>query len=173
MMTPDMGEHTFAAADRMGAILAAVALPALAAAPPQSAPGLGYRRQSYTIPSQNPLFDLAVTTGLLADQRSASGEIVTEAGLLQVGDLWICHVPGELLPALGLRFKAELRAARAGHAAILGLANDELGYILPEETYRYPANMFAPGDHYEETMSVGPEAGPRLAVALQALLATG
>jgi hypothetical protein len=51
------------------------------------------------------------------------------------------------------------------------LANDELGYILPQEDYVYPEDPFEPGDHYEETMSVGPEAGPRLLSALRAMLA--
>jgi hypothetical protein len=55
-------------------------------------------------------------------------------------------------------------------AGIVGLANDELGYILPKEDYVYPDDPFDPGDHYEETMSIGPEAGPRLRSAVRAML---
>jgi hypothetical protein len=39
----------------------------------------------------------------------------------------------------------------------LGLANDELGYILPDEEYVWPIRSI--GNHYEETMSAGPAAG--------------
>ena len=59
----------------------------------------------------------------------------------------------------------------SGVPAIVGLTNDELGYILPQEAYVYPDDPFEPGEHYEETMSIGPGAGPRLNAALVALLA--
>jgi hypothetical protein len=101
-----------------------------------------------------------------------AGAIATEASLLKLGPAWLFGVPGELLPKLGLAFKADLSQAGAGFAAITGLTNDELGYILPQEDFVYPDNPFEPGSHYEETMSVGPEAGPRLAAALQELLQT-
>ena len=51
-----------------------------------------------------------------------------------------------------------------------GLANDELGYILPREDYRYPLNPFNPKDHYEETMSISKEIGPKLMEAVDDLL---
>jgi hypothetical protein len=38
---------------------------------------------------------------------------------------------------------------------VIGLANDELGYILPIEDFKYPWNPFKPGAHYEETNSIG------------------
>jgi hypothetical protein len=66
-----------------------------------------------------------------------------------------------------------MQQAGAGTAAVAGLTNDELGYILPQEDYAYPENPFEPGEHYEETMSIGPEAGPRLRRALQQLIRAG
>lgn len=39
-----------------------------------------------------------------------------------------------------------------------------------EMAARTPRNPFSPGDHYEETMSIGPEAGPRLMSALRELI---
>jgi hypothetical protein len=95
----------------------------------------------------------------------------TETSLVQVGGVWLAGVPGELLPKLGLTIKERLRAAGADIAAVIGLANDELGYILPPEDFIYPANPFEPESHYEETMSVGVETGPRLLAALDNLLA--
>ncbi len=90
--------------------------------------------------------------------------------MLKIGPAWLLTVPGELLPKLGLAWQDDLRQAGATVAAIIGLANDELGYILPEADYIYPENPFEPGDHYEETMSIGPEAGPRLLAAVQKML---
>ena len=79
-------------------------------------------------------------------------------------------VPGELLPKLGLAIKDKLRAAGAQVTGIIGLANDELGYILPKEDYRYPFNPLNPKDHYEETMSISKEIGPKLMEAVDELL---
>ena len=53
---------------------------------------------------------------------------------------------------------------------IIGLANDELGYILPKEDYRYPLNPLNPKDHYEETMSISKHIGPQLMKAVDDLL---
>jgi hypothetical protein len=54
---------------------------------------------------------------------------------------------------------------------LIGLADDELGYLLPSDEFVYPRNPFRPGDHYEETMSVSRYAAPLLAEAWVALLA--
>jgi hypothetical protein len=129
-----------------------------------------YARHEYTIPRTNPLFQTAVGAGLLPSLVNDAGEIATEASLLKLESAWFFGVPGELLPKLGLAFKAEMRHAAAGIAIVAGLTNDELGYILPHEDFVYPDNPFEPRDHYEETMSIGPEAGPQLAAALGQLL---
>ena len=48
----------------------------------------------------------------------------------------------------------------ADHNWIVGLGNDELGYIIPEYNFelddRIPYIDEAEGDHYEETNSLGP-----------------
>jgi hypothetical protein len=67
----------------------------------------------------------------------------------------LAAVPGELFPKLGLQLKAAMHAAGATHTGVIGLANDELGYILPLEDFVYPWNPFKPGAHYEETNSIG------------------
>jgi hypothetical protein len=119
----------------------------------------------------NPLFLLAMENGLLPDLLTHKGAVSTEANLLQVGPAWLFGVPGELLPRLGLAYKEKMRENGAEVPAIVGLTNDELGYILPQEVYVYPDDPFEPGEHYEETMSIGSEAGPRLNAALVTLLA--
>jgi hypothetical protein len=68
-----------------------------------------------------------------------------------------------------------LRELVAGvrHTMILGLGNDELGYIVPTYDFklhdRAPYFDEAPGDHYEETNSVGPEFAPIVMETLRGL----
>lgn len=54
-----------------------------------------------------------------------------------------------------------LSPADAPRAWLIGLGNDELGYIIPEYDFVVPDSMpyfnEAEGDHYEETNSLGPE----------------
>jgi hypothetical protein len=129
-----------------------------------------YVRKKFSVKLHNPLFKIAIRRGLLPEPRDRRGHINTEANLLQIGDCWLVTVPGELLPKLGLRIKDKLSAAGASVTGILGLANDELGYILPKEDFRYPLNPLHPKDHYEETMSIGKEIGPKLMEAVDDLL---
>jgi hypothetical protein len=169
MMTPDVEEHSFAEAEQMGRTLAHAALDVLSGEQAIPVGHLERRRQEYNIPLTNPLFRMAMEAGLLPNLLNDDGTVTTEAALLKIGPAWLLGVPGELLPKLGLAFKAEMQAAGAGTAAVAGLTNDELGYILPHKDYVYPDNPFDPGEHYEETMSIGPEAGPRLAAAVRHL----
>lgn len=170
MMTPNMGGQTFDHAAKMGMVLGKAALRALNTQPLRPVKRLTYQRQEFTIPRDNPLFELAVAAGVLADRRGENEELLTEASLLRLDQTWLFYVPGELLPKLGLAFKEVMKQRGAATAIVVGLANDELGYILPAEEFSYPQNMFDPGAHYEETMSIGPAAGPRLQAVFQQLL---
>ena len=170
MMTPDVQDHSFEEAEAMGDTLAQAALGALRGVQATTVEVLEHARREFAIPMKNPLFQLAMAGGLLPDALTDEGMVSTEANLLRIGPVWLAGVPGELLPKLGLAMKADLRQAGAQVAGVVGLVNDELGYILPQEDYVYPEDPFEPGDHYEETMSIGPEAGPRLLAALRAML---
>ncbi len=118
----------------------------------------------------NPLFQAASDAGLLQTKLNHNQEVITEASLLKLNTLLLFNVPGELLPKLGLAYKAKMKAAGATLSAVVGLVNDELGYILPKEGFIYPDDPLNPGDHYEESMSLSIEAGPCLTKALQHLL---
>ena len=54
---------------------------------------------------------------------------------------------------------------------LIGLADDELGYLLPSNEFVYPRNPLNPGAHYEETMSLSKYATPLLVEAWASLLA--
>jgi hypothetical protein len=170
MMTPDVTDHSFGEAETMGQKLAQAALVALIEAPLLPIETLSHHRLEYTIPMTNPLFQLAMQSGLLPNLLNSEGSLTTAADLIKLDRCWFFGVPGELLPKLGLAYKAEMKGAGADLSAIIGLSNDELGYILPKEVFVYPDDPFEPGAHYEETMSLGPAAAPCLSAALQALL---
>jgi hypothetical protein len=169
MMTPDVRDHSFEESAAMGEALAAAALRALAQTVVQPVTALSHQRRECALPIQSFLLEQAVEGGLLPEIRDKDGLIATETSITRVGSAWIAAVPGELLPELGLLIKAEMKAAGALLAAVVGLANDEIGYILPEEDYLYPDNPYEPGEHYEETMSLGPQTASRLLAALRSL----
>lgn len=131
---------------------------------------LTIRSTELQIKLTNPLFKLAFKRQLMPDVRNEKGYISTQVNLVKIGSLWLATVPGELLPRLGLALKASLRQAGACVAGIIGLANDELGYILPADDFRYPLNPLKPGGHYEETMSISKDIGSKVIYALRTLL---
>ena len=128
-------------------------------------------------------------------------KIRTEVDLIELGPLRILTVPGELFPELavggydgsrvntdevpfmdpGNEAPPDLAAAPTGpplkaqlgveHAWILGLGNDEIGYLVPPYDYvlaeSAPYLSEPPGDHYEETNSLGPAAVPTLLAAAE------
>ncbi|HBQ15152.1 MAG TPA: hypothetical protein DEF51_29860, partial [Myxococcales bacterium] len=65
--------------------------------------------------------------------------------------------------------------ADAEQVWLLGQTNDYLGYLVPEYNYQLaetaPYLDQAPGDHYEETNSVGVDGWPTIRRELEALLA--
>ena len=173
MMSPDVVEHSFAEAAAMGETLARAALTTLGPSPSQPVNDWRFDRHQFDLPMENPLFEMAAAIGLLPNVKQADGTVSTEASLLRLNDAWLFAVPGELLPKLGLQYRQLMKAAGARITAVIGLANDELGYILPAEDFTPPQNYLEPGSSYEESMSVGPQTGPRLTMALHALLGHG
>jgi hypothetical protein len=171
MMTPDVVEHSFEEAEQIGLKLTHIGLEALSRVETADVyPAISLKKKEITTKLTNILFKLAFRRKLLPDVRDRYGRLTTEVNLLKIGPLWLATVPGELLPKLGIKLKACMRQAGAGTAGVIGLANNELGYILPKEEFRYPLNPFKPGRHYEETMSVSREIGPLVVEAIQALL---
>ncbi len=171
MMTPDVVDHSFEESDQMGLKLAQAGMEALNTAQMVDVyPGISLVKKEITPKLTNILYKLAFRRKLMPDVRNRDGRIATEVNLLKIGSLWLATVPGELLPKLGLALKDRMRQAGAGVAGVIGLANDELGYILPKEDFRYPLNPFKPGRHYEETNSIGREIGPMVVEAIQSML---
>jgi len=136
-------------------------------------------RQLYDYDSSKPIDDSNVPS------------IETELDVLQVGPIRFLTCPGELFPELNIggydgshtgsadawlvapdnKNPPDLSQApaapyikeRAGGSRVwlVGLGNDELGYVVPEYDFQLDATNpwfdEAPGDHYEETNSLGPQ----------------
>ena len=169
MMTPDVRDHSFAEAEAIGRNLANAGMQALATATAIPVPEIGIRKKEIKVKLTNLLYKFAFRRKLLPDVRDPQGRIVSEVSLIKIGPAWLAAIPGELLPKLGLALKAGMKAAGAQVPGVICLANDELGYILPEEDFRFPLNPFKPGRHYEETNSISREIGPVVVEAVQSL----
>ena len=156
MMTPDVKDHSFEEAEFMGKKLAEEGLNALSAVEiSDQLSVISVEKKEIKAKLTNILYKVAFKRKLLPDVRDKKGFIHTEVNLIKIGCLWLATVPGEMLPKLGLQLKVWMKDAGAEVAGVIGLANDELGYILPVEDFKYPWNPFKPGDHYEETNSIG------------------
>mgnify|MGYP000889105024 CR=1 FL=1 len=170
MMTPDVKDHSFAEAEFMGKKLAEEGVKALGQVQPTQVKEIGLQKRDIQARMTNPLYKMAFLFKTLPDARNQRGEIESEVNLVKIGGLWLAAVPGELLPKLGMQLKAQMKAAGAQVTGVIGLANDELGYILPVEDFKFPLNPFKPGAHYEETNSIGKGIAPAVMEGLSALL---
>ncbi|MFT5125915.1 MAG: hypothetical protein ACI97B_004568 [Verrucomicrobiales bacterium] len=84
----------------------------------------------------------------------------SEVNMWKVNDFRIASVPGELTPDIGLLLKKE---STGSTTMIVGLANDELGYLLPERE----ANM---GYYsYERGLNINAGAGEHVRYELETL----
>jgi len=169
MMTPDVKDHSFEEAEFMGKKLAEEGLEAMKTVSSQPS-AISVKNKEIKVKLTNILYKVAFRRKLLPDVRDKQGYVHTEVNLIRIGDLWLATVPGEMLPKLGMQLKAWMKESGAKVTGVIGLANDELGYILPREDFKYPWNPFKPGKHYEETNSIGKEIAPRIMEGIKSLL---
>jgi hypothetical protein len=82
--------------------------------------------------------------------------------------------PPELTMAPGAPYLRERAAAGFDHVFLIGLGNDQMGYLIPAYDYELnpvlPYLTEAPGHHYEETNSVGPLGWPTIENRLDGLI---
>ena len=133
---------------------------------------VGIQKKEIKAKLTNPLYKVAFLRKLIPDVRDKKGHLTTEVNLIKIGGLWLATVPGELLPKLGLQLKVWMKEAGAQVTGVIGLANNEVGYILPVEDFKYPLNPFKPGKHYEETNSIGKGIATSVMDALREVIAS-
>ena len=189
---------SFALAQAVGERAADAALEALASGKLSASSALEHRSATVFVPLENRLFRLAVFLGVLDRELYSSGQpattlfgddMRTEVGYLRIGDAEALLVPAEIYPELvlggiqdpqdpGADFPGAPRE-RPLHALlsseyklVLGLANDEIGYVIPRSQWdaKKPFAYGRAEDQYGEINSVGPSAAARLAEAFARLL---
>jgi hypothetical protein len=125
-----------------------------------------------------------------ADPKEAKKPLClkTEVGWLRLGDLQAAAIPGEIYPELvldkvqdpadpGADFpdapvEPAIYKMRGPHRMLIGLANDEVGYIIPKRQWdeKPPFCYGRKKAQYGEENSVGPETAPILCKAFKELL---
>lgn len=174
IMTPELVNDPFDAEENL--LLTGKMLATYVLQPQQERrlePSLKMATVNFETELDNTLFMYYKFLGILGNpvRRDLSGEyyLKTELSVLQLADVTLAMIPGELCPELvtgtadardsqGLSQIARQQGIQ--ELVIVGLANDELGYILPPSDFKLddelPYLKEAEGDHYEETNSPGP-----------------
>jgi hypothetical protein len=184
----------FRFAEIVGEYVAAQARASMAKAKPVAVSGVAYRETTVSIPVSNRSFAMAAQAGLFKGRKAmlAGMTISTPVGYLKLSAagkpvLEAALIPGELYPEASLGGTVCDAAAdfpdapvepplkkmlSAPYRMLFGLANDEIGYIIPkcEWDEKPPYTFGAAKPHYGEVNSVGPEAAPLIDRAFAALV---
>ncbi len=170
-------ERTFEKAEALGYNLAVVAANALRGdrAWKNEAPFLGVTGRTIKAPMTG-LFKYAIMLGLIHEGYYWGGYAKTEVNALRIGDVMVLTTPGELYPEIvlggiealpGRDFMGpaqevppliEPMTRHARQALVFGLANDEIGYIIPKSQWdTKPPHVYGDRAQYGEGNSGGPD----------------
>lgn len=142
MVSGDNKERTHDSSKETGEKFAALALDLLKQAKPVGGDVFKVDVHRLELPLSNPRFE-PLMEGTMREM--SAGRVVTDMTYVQLGEIQIVTLPGEVLPEVSY----EILEAMQGFPRILvGLGNDQLGYIIPAYDFRKGV--------YEESMSVGP-----------------
>jgi hypothetical protein len=148
MITPDARFGTQEAAVEMGRKLARFFVAAASDARPSSSYELSFYRRAV----EYPIVGETVLTFLRKPPEPFDfhqERVRTEMNAIWIGDAQLITVPGELLPDIGLEIAAKMPGRTR---MIVGLANGELGYLIPSFDFR--------AGGYEERTGPGAAGGP-------------
>ena len=146
MVSGDTKARTHDEAKKMGLGLAAVVKQLAAEAQPPETFRFETATMRVEIPMTNRKFKPLYK---VMGRPLVRGRVVTHMKLIRLGECEMVTLPGELLPEVGFEI---LEHMQGFPHMLIGLANDELGYIVPAYDFR--------DDEYEESMSQGPAAAP-------------
>ena len=187
-------KDSFRFAETIGQTVADLAWAAVRSAPQVKVNHVSYAEMRVKIPVANPNFELAAKANLYQGRKPFAADRTTET---VVGYLRLAHgknarleaasVPGELYPELSVggveRYPeadfpdapiepAMKQQMKAPYRMLFGLANDEIGYIIPKAEWdeKAPYLKGAAKRWYGEVNSVGPEAAPVIHKAFEELV---
>lgn len=157
-------------------------------------PVVNIRTKEINLPFVNPILRFAGRSGIINNNvvrvknKPHKLELITEISYMELGNfLKIMFIPGELLPELaigglltseeayhGIDYDYPLFEDMVdGRLLIFGLANDEIGYIIPDNDFAVGKTLpylSAVHGHYEETVSLGPNTASIMNLAMQELI---
>jgi len=189
--------NTFRFAEIVGEYVARHVVDAAAAARPLAVDAIEYREAIVEVPVANQAYLMGSAAGVFKGRKpmSATKSTFTPVGYLRLASgkqaiVEAALVPGELYPELsvggivrdgGADFpdapeeKALKRLMTAPVRMLFGLANDEIGYIIPKAQWdeQPPFTFGAQKRWYGEVNSVGPEAAPLIIGAFDRLMSAG
>jgi hypothetical protein len=185
----DFSKPSHEKARALGRQLASRILPRLAAtdAPATNHLPIAIQARTLELPIANKAFLLAPIIGLIDRGHAHWKTLRTEVALIQLGDASLACIPGEIYPEIvnggiekapGGDFFIEplevppIRTLMPGRIKfIFGLANDEIGYIIPKSEWdEQPPYVYgSPKPLYGEINSVGPETAGILHAAIKEL----
>ena len=164
-------------------------------------PAINVRTEAIELKCDNTALILVRLLGVLNNDISKDDDnnisIISEVSYMELGNkqIGICMIPGELSPELEsggflsakesangteADYKSLSEMSRCEHNFVLGLCNDELGYIIPENDFYlhewlpYFNNAVDESgrEHYEETNSLGPETAGTILDAMNELISS-
>jgi hypothetical protein len=139
--------------------------------------------KSLLLPVDNVKFRAAAMLRVIRRQFESGFKTRSEVGLLRLGDTWIGTIPGELYPEIaygGVEAPAgndfnltqpvevpALRSVMKGQMnMLLGLTNDQIGYIIPRSQWDEKEPYTYNDKPYGEENSLGPKTAPLVHQAL-------
>jgi hypothetical protein len=150
--------------------------------------GIGLSAKTFDLPLENPLFKLGAALGILNRGYSKWNHMRTEIAYITIGPASFLTYPGEVYPELinggigspeGQDFKIdpiEIPVSRdlmkGKYKFIIGLGNDELGYIIPKSEWdENPPYTYGQKEApYGEINSLGPETSPIIHREIQQII---
>lgn len=189
----NLRDNSFEKAERIGQRVADIGADALDQAQPVKITSYEFHERTVRIPIANKGFEQAAQANIYHGRKPAvDGQASAPVGLIRLMNgnqpmLEIALVPGELYPELSVGGIEKYPGAdfpdappetaikslmQAPYRMLFGLADDEIGYIIPKSEWdnQAPWLQNAPKRWYGEENSVGPEAAPIIAGALKELL---
>ncbi len=174
-------EPNYIKAKAQGDKLAMIALSAIGnSADSVDHAGISIRARTIEFPVDNPLFRLGTFLGVLNRGMTGWMKMRSEISAFSIGPASFITVPGEVYPEIinggveapaGRDFNIDpvevpsIRNLMGGkYKFVIGLANDEIGYIVPKSQWdeKAPFTYGRNSAPYGEENSLGPETGPIL-----------
>lgn len=161
---PNKQTRDFETIDVVGKGVATRALDALKKATPITEPKIRHAGKAIEFPVANPGWKMLSQAGII--NRHIDDTAAVRLDWFAIGPAQFATHPGETSPQFGLDTKALMHTQ--GPKCVLGLTQDALGYIL-KPSY-FDEHTPIPHAEYLTSMSLGPETGPTLLHALQAII---